>query len=66
MEKKKKLKKLKLKEVSSKFERVKDDSLSILLGGYTSGGTGGSSCNATGSSCGCDGTCMCNCSPPIL
>lgn len=60
----KKLERLKLKKVASPFEHLDENSLAMLLGGY-GGGTGGSSCAATGSSCGCDGTCVCNCNPPI-
>ncbi len=46
----------------SNYHRLEEKEISLILGGY--GGTGGSSCAQTGSSCGCDGTCTCSCPPP--
>jgi hypothetical protein len=49
---------------SSPFDKLSKESLVKVLGGATALNTGGSSCAHTGSSCGCDGTCVCNCPPP--
>jgi hypothetical protein len=46
----------------SSFEKLSEDSLSKIAGGNVS--TGGSSCGGSGSSCGCDKVCVCNCAPP--
>lgn len=62
----KKFEKLSREKVCSGFERLNNESLAMILGGKsTVEGTGGCSCGATGSSCGCDGTARCNCNPPI-
>jgi hypothetical protein len=63
---KKKLEKLKLREVNTSYAKLSNTSLIMLLGGTYGGGTGGSSCGRTGSSCGCDGVCRCNCAPPPI
>lgn len=52
-------------KICSGFERLSRESLAMLLGGKsTVEGTGGCSCGATGSSCGCSSTAVCNCKPP--
>lgn len=45
----------------SNFNRIDKDALSKLVGGANTAGT---SCGQTGSTCGCDSTCVCNCPPP--
>lgn len=45
----------------SNFNRIDINALSKLVGGTNTGGT---SCGQTGSSCGCDASCVCNCPPP--
>ncbi|MCC7332990.1 MAG: hypothetical protein IT232_10340 [Flavobacteriales bacterium] len=45
----------------SNFNRIDKDALSKLVGGSNTAGT---SCGQTGSTCGCDKTCVCNCPPP--
>ena len=61
----KKLEKLSREKVCSGFERLNNESLAMILGGKsTVEGTGGCSCGATGSSCGCSSTSVCNC--PII
>lgn len=62
-----KLKKLKMLEVHSDFEKLSKESLALIIGGsgYTNGGTS-NSCTHSGSSCGCVSIAVCNCPPPVI
>lgn len=58
-------KRMSQEEIASGFQHLDKQSLAMILGGKsTVEGTGGCSCGQTGSSCGCDGTAVCNC--PII
>ena len=50
------------RKIKSNFEHLETNSLALIIGGI--GNTDGLSCNNTSSSCGCDGTSVCNCVPP--
>ena len=62
---KNKFERLSQEKVCSGYERLSIESLAMILGGKsTVEGTGGCSCGATGSSCGCSSTAVRNC--PII